>query len=65
MFEFEYEPDYDNWKRGYQVGYEDCYIDMSTHYEQRISAIWAELQTLAARVSYLEKHTGLGDRNEK
>ena len=44
---------------GWQTGYEDGYIDTSQQYEERISLLWVELQTLHARVDYLEKHTGL------
>lgn len=37
-------------ERGYSEGYEDS----SRDYEERLAAMWVELQTLNARISYLE-----------
>ena len=40
--------------RGYNEGWEDANRD----FEPRIARYWAELQTLNARISYLERLTG-------
>lgn len=58
--------DVDAYREGYAVGYLDGkdegytqgYHDASTDYDIRISKYWAELQTLNARISYLEKQLG-------
>lgn len=42
-------------RRGYDSGWADAYQD----FEPRINKYWAELQTLNARIAYLEHHTGL------
>ena len=40
--------------KGYNEGWEDATRD----FEPRIARYWAELQTLNARIDYLEKLTG-------
>ena len=58
--------DVDAYREGYAVGffdgkdqgYADGYHDAVLDYEPRISKYWAELQTLNARISYLEKQLG-------
>lgn len=44
-------------RKGYDSGWNDAWMD----FEPRIAKMWVELQTLNARISYLEKHTGLED----
>ncbi len=39
---------------GYVEGYNDCVED----YEPRIQKMWVEIQTLNARIGYLEKQAG-------
>ncbi len=59
--------DYDNYAEGYSVGwdngnkegYSEGYAEAVQLYEERISALWAELHSLNARVDFLERHTGL------
>lgn len=49
----------DGWEEGRGIGFQEGYAETARAYEERISALWAELQTLNARIDYLEKHTGL------
>lgn len=49
----------DGWDEGRSQGFQEGYTETAQTYEERISALWAELQTLNARVDYLERHTGL------
>lgn len=61
MLEFnKYDEGYaDGWDEGRSQGFQEGATEIGQSYEERISALWAELQTLNARVSYIEKHTGL------
>lgn len=43
----------DGYVKGHTEGYEDGYIDAAQTYEPRLSQMWVELQTLNARVDYL------------
>jgi flagellar biosynthesis/type III secretory pathway protein FliH len=44
------------WEEGRQQGYTEGYNDAVYQYETRLAAYWTELQTLNARIDYLE-HT--------
>lgn len=46
-------------EEGRYRGYEDGYSDAVTDYEQRLAKYWAELATLNARISYLERIIGM------
>ena len=51
----QYEDGYSvGWQEGRRIGVEEGYMEASVQYEQRMSALWAELQTLNARLDYLE-----------
>jgi flagellar biosynthesis/type III secretory pathway protein FliH len=45
----------EGFEKGRDIGYALGYKDAEDIYEYRISKYWAELQTLNARISYLEK----------
>ncbi len=42
------------WEEGRYVGQQEGYAECQVEYEQRLGAYWAELQTLNARLDYLE-----------
>ncbi len=48
---------------GYERGYDEGWIDAQADFEPRIAKYWAELQTLNARIAYLEKFTGLNNES--
>ena len=51
-----YDDDYDAvYLEGKDDGYAEGYADCSYIYEGRLAHMWGEIQTLNARVSYLEK----------
>lgn len=51
------------WVEGRDTGYAEGYYAAVQDYEPRISRYWAELQTLNARISHLEKQLK-GNENE-
>ncbi len=42
------------WEEGRFRGFDEGYAEASMHYEQRLAAYWAELQTFNARMDYIE-----------
>ncbi len=54
--------EYNGYEDGYSVGFEEGrrlgieegYMEASEQYEQRLTAFWVEMQTLNARIDYLE-----------
>jgi flagellar biosynthesis/type III secretory pathway protein FliH len=45
---------YEGVEEGKKIGYEEGYSDAVKTYEERLNAQWAEIQTINARISYLE-----------
>ncbi len=50
-------------QEGQTIGYEQGYADAVNDLEPRITKLWVELQTLNARIAYLEK-AEKGESNE-
>lgn len=45
----------EGWEEGRQMGFEEGCIETAQIYEPRLAAFWVELQTLNARIAYLER----------
>lgn len=43
------------WQEGRDIGYSEGWNDARDHYEARLSKMWAELQTLNARIEFVNK----------
>lgn len=52
---------YVGFEEGKRIGYDQGWVEAQLDFEPRIARYWAELQTLNARIDYLERHTGLED----